>query len=191
MDSDSVMNTLWTEHPESWMALRWRAAGLHQDGKVDEAARIYELALEVAGDFYGLLINVARFYEETGDHVRSEALLNRAVEVLPSYPVAYRRLAEGRLRRLDGREAHRVALQGLAASGADAELFASLSESYVAKGDLEAAVRARRAALGQNRRSRHGWQRLSELLDALGRDGEAGQARATAEALEAAPAEGT
>ncbi len=183
VDTFTVVRTLGNEHPESWLGLRWRAATIHESGDTAEAARVYELALEVAGDYYGLLVDVAEFYEQTGDDDRSEALLYRAVEVLPSYPVAYRRLAEGRLRRMDGRGAHTVAVAGLEAVGADAELFASLSESYVAKGDLEAALRARRAALGQNPTSVHGWERVAELLDALARPDEATEARATAARL--------
>ena len=52
-----------------------------------------------------------------------------------------------------------------------------MSESYIAKGDLEAAVRARLAALGQAPDSSRDWGRLADLYEAMGRAEEALAAR--------------
>ncbi len=105
----------------------------------------------------------------------------------PGQPTAYRLLAEMLIRQGRGREGHAVALRGLARAGADRELWSLVSEAYIQKGDLEAAVRARRAALGQDPGSVHDWNRLAELLEALGRPGDAARARARAHALDPDP----
>jgi predicted Zn-dependent protease len=187
LSSYTVLNTLAQEHPESYMALRHTAEGLVRVGEVEEAARAYDLAVTLAPRHYGLLTEVGGFHARRRDDAKAEALLRRAVEETPTQPTAYRLLAEMLIRLKRGREAHAVALTGLARAGADRELWSLVSESYIAKGDLEAAVRARRAALGQEPGSGHDWGRLAELLDALGRSDEAEQARARARALSPGP----
>jgi len=134
---------------------------------------------------YSLLTEVGEFYARRRMDGRAEELLRRAVGVAPNQPTAYRLLAEMLIRQGRGREGHSVALMGLARAGPDRELWSLVSEAYIQKGDLEAAVRARRAALGQDPGSVHDWNRLAELLDALGRMDEAAQARGRARALEA------
>jgi hypothetical protein len=73
-------------------------------------------------------------------------LLARAIALTPGHALAYRRLAETRLLRGDGRAAREIALEGLKRVRVSAPLWGLVSESCVAKGDLEAAVRAHRAA---------------------------------------------
>jgi len=182
-----VLNTLATEHPESYLALRTRAAGLDRVGDKDTAARFYEQALAVAPRHYGLLTEVGEFFARRRMDDRAEELLRRAVAVAPNQPTAYRLLAEMLIRQGRGREGHHMALEGLARAGPDRELWSLVSEAYIQKGDLEAAVRARRAALGQDPASVDDWNRLAELLDALGRPEEAERARVRARALEPTP----
>jgi predicted Zn-dependent protease len=97
--------------------------------------------------------------------------------------MAYRVLAEQLIKRGRGRDGFLTALRGLAEAGPTRGLWATVSEAYIAKGDLEAAVRARRAALAQDPDSRHDWERLADLLAALHRSGQAEAARARAETL--------
>jgi Flp pilus assembly protein TadD len=184
--SFTVMSTLAREHPESYVALRSRAEGLHRVGEDAEAARAYDRAVALAPQHYGLLCEVGEFYARRRQDERAERLLRTAVAVTPDQPTAYRLLAEMLIRQGRGREGHAVALRGLARSGADRELWSLVSEAYVLKGDLEAAVRARRAALGQDPGSVHDWNRLAELLDALGRSDQAVRARAHARDLDLA-----
>ena len=184
MSTYVVLNTLAEEHPESFLALRSRGSGLAHVGEVEQAARYFDLAVRLVPQHYGLLIEVAGFYARQREDGRAEGLLRRAIEVEPAKPTAYRLLAEMRIRQGRGREGHRIALEGLARSGPDRELWALVSESYIEKGDLEAAVRARRAALGQDPSSVHDWDRLAELLQALGRPEGAEEARARARALD-------
>ena len=151
MSTYVVLNTLAAEHPESFLALRGRASGLAHVGQVDQAARYFDLAVELAPHHYGLLTEAAGFYARRRMDGRAEQLLRQAIDVAPGQPTAYRLFAEMRIRQGRGREGHRIALEGLARAGPDRELWALVSEAYIAKGDLEAAVRARRAALGRTR----------------------------------------
>ena len=187
MSTYVVLNTLAEEHPESFLALRSRGSGLAHVGQVEEASRYYDLAVRLAPQHYGLLTDVAGFYARQRKDGRAEELLQRAIEVEPTQPQAYRLLAEMRIRQGRGRQGHRIALEGLARSGPDRELWSLVSESYIEKGDLEAAVRARRAALSQDPGSAHDWDRLAELLQALGRTDRAAEARARARALDPKP----
>jgi protein O-mannosyl-transferase len=178
-DTFTALQTLAREHPESWLSQRTIAINLQQVGDDGAAAEAFEVALALAPDHYQLLVDAAEFYERTGSASRSEELLEQAIELLPGHPVAYRRLAEYRVRRGDGRGAHAVALRGVAAARPDRGLWELLSESYVMKSDLEAAARARRAAIGVEATG-PGWNRLGELLAALGRPEDASAARAEA-----------
>ncbi len=178
-DTITVFETLNEEHPESWMTWRIRAIGLDSRGESDRAAEAWETALSIAPDHYQLLVDAAEFFERTGQPERSERLLDRAVELLPGHPVAYQRLAEYRIRRGDGRGAHAAAAVGLRAARPDPEIWALLSETYVMKADLEAAVRARRASIDEEE-TEAGWLRLADLYDALGRREDADVARRAA-----------
>ncbi len=181
MSTYTVLNTLALEHPESYLSLRARAAGLAHVGETARARAPYEAAVALAPRHYGLLVEVGGFYGRLREYARAEALLRQAISVTPDQPAAYRLLAEQYIRRGMGREGHRTALEGLARAGPDRELWALVSESYIAKGDLEAAIRARRAALGQDPESAADWGRLAELLDAVGRHDAAREARARRE----------
>lgn len=191
MDTYTAVAELGRTHPESYLAIRARAAGLERVGELEEAERFFELGLALAPGDYGLMVEIAGFHARHGRMDRAEALLAEAVRIVPDHPFAYRRLAEYRLRAGRGREAHAAAVRGLARAGADAQLFSLLSESYVAKGDLEAALRARSAAADLEPRSRNHWARLARLYEALGRADDARGAQARADALppEAPPQE--
>ncbi len=176
----TMVNTLAMEHPESYMALQHRAAGLARVGEMEDAGRAYDAAVELAPRHYGLLVEAGSFYARQRREARAEALLRRAVAETPGQPTAYRILAEQLIRLGRGREAHGVALEGLARAGPDRELWALVSEAYIAKGDLDASLRARMAALGQDPESSHDWGRLADVLEALGRQDQAVSARARA-----------
>ncbi len=176
----TVMNTLAAEHPESAAALRTRALGLERVGERQEAADAWRTVLALQPNHYGFLVEASRFFGRIGQGATAASLLSRAVELRPHDPVAYRELAQQYLRQGRGREAHLAALNGLARAGADAELWAAVSEAYIAKGDLEASVRARLAALGQDPRSARDWGRLADLMEALGRPEQARTARSRA-----------
>lgn len=181
-DTFTVLATLNEDHPESWMAVRFRATGLARVGELDLARQAWDATVEVAPDHYQVLVEAAAFHEGLGHRDRSERLLDDAIALLPSHPVAYRRVAEYRIRRGDGRGAHAAAVAGLRAARGDRELWALLSETYVMKADLEAAVRARRASLGQEE-TEAGWIRLAELYEALQRPEDASRARRAAQRL--------
>jgi predicted Zn-dependent protease len=136
------------------------------------------LAASLAPTDYGVLVEVAQFYGRRGEYGRAEELLRNAVGVAPELPEAHMLLSEYLIRQNRGREGHAAAVNGLRSAGADARLYALLSESYIAKGDLVAAVQARLAALGQAPGSAADWGRLADLYEALGRTDEARAARA-------------
>ena len=110
-----------------------------------------------------LLCEAGWLYKQRRDLTRAETLLVKAVDTAPERPLAYRLLAELYLLAGEGRRAHATALQGLARWGADWELWALVSESYVGRGDLAAAIRVREAALGADPGSRHDQAHLDEL----------------------------
>lgn len=180
MSSYTVMNTLAMQHPESSTALRNRAAGLDRVGDTKDAARVYDAALSLEPNHYGLNVEVGAFYGRLKEYARADSVLAHAIRISPEEAPAYRFLAEELLRQGRGRDAHTVALRGLAEVGPDRELWDAVSESYVLKGDLAAAVRARRAALGVDPHSAADWDRLGELLSAMGRTVEADSATAKA-----------
>lgn len=183
----TVMETLAREHPESALALRTRAVGLERVGDREGAALAWDAVVELQPRHYGFLVEGARFFASTGRWERADSLVVRAVALRPHDPSAHRTRAEHLLLRGDGRGAHRAALEGLARAGGDGALWALVSESYIAKGDFEASLRARRAALALQPGSRQQWERLAWVLEALGRAEEAEQARARAEGLPGGP----
>lgn len=180
----TMVSALAEEHPESYLALQHVGAGLARVGDKEGAARAYDAALELEPRSYALMVEAGAFYARSRVEERAEELFRRAIAETPDQPTAYRLLAEQLIRLGRGRDGHRVALEGLARSGPDRELWALVSEAYIAKGDLEASVRARRAALAQDPTSGDDWRRLADVLDALGRSEEAQEARARAGALE-------
>jgi protein O-mannosyl-transferase len=184
MSTFAVLDTLATEHPESFLAIRARATGFAGVGEFDEATRFYEIALEMAPDAYDILLEVGRFYGEREEWARAEELLTRATRIFPVHPAGWQARAEQLLLQGRGREAHRVALEGLTVAGPDRELWMLVSESYVAKGDYAASARARVAALGAEAETSENWFRLAEILELDGRVEEAAQARESGLALE-------
>ena len=181
MDTYSLLSTLARDHPESWAAQRGLAVGFQGVGDRAAAMRAYEAALELAPDHYQVLVEAAVVFDEVGRVQEAEALFERAVRLIPDRPHAYGLLAERRLLRGEGRAAHAAAARGIAnATAVDRNLWALLSESYVMKGDLEAAVRARRASLGVEETAA-GWTRLAELFEELELMNEARRARAKAD----------
>lgn len=187
MSSYTVLNTLAMQHPESSMALQHRAEGLERVGDVRDAARMYAAAATLAPQNYALAVEMGAFYGRLKQYARADSALVRAIRITPDQAPAYRLLADDLLREGRGREAHGVALRGLAEVGPDRELWAAVSESYVLKGDLAAAVRARRAALGVDPRSSADWRRLAALLMAMGDTAAADTARAMATATTVHP----
>ena len=177
LDTFTMLNTLAIEHPESSFALRARAQGFERVGEMEQARQAFELALEFAPDNYQLVVEAGVLYSDLGQHERAEQLFTSAMGLLPRYPAAYVELATQRLLRGEGRGAHAAALSGLARAGSDRELWFLVSESYVAKGDVAAAIHASQAALAQEPDFEPGWSRLAELLELEGREGEARTAR--------------
>ncbi|MFC1660843.1 tetratricopeptide repeat protein [Gemmatimonadota bacterium] len=178
-----VLETLNQEHPESFRAFRARAIGLDHVGEKEAAGEAFLTAATLAPNHHGILVEAGDFFGRKGDWAKGEELLRRAVEVAPDQHNAYRALTGQLLRQERGREAHGVALRGLARAGPDADLWALVSESYILKGDLPAAIRARHAAIGQDPDAPHQWARLGELLAALGDEAGAVSALDRAEAL--------
>jgi Tfp pilus assembly protein PilF len=177
-DTYTVLNTLALEHPESYLALRARAEGLARVGDTERAGEAFEAAVALAPSHYSLNLQAAQFYGSRGEFGRAEQLLVRAIRYVPDLPEAHFLLSNYLISSNRAQEAHAVALAGLARVGPDASLYAVVSETYIAKGDLDAAVRARLAALGQAPESGPDWGRLADLYEAMGRLDEARAARA-------------
>ena len=177
------METLARDHPHSYRALRARATGLVRTGDLEAAAEAYEGALELAPFNYPLLVDVADFYGGREQWGRAEALLVTGLRGHPRQTAAWQLLTRHLILQGRGREAHSVALRGLEQAGRDRELWALVSESYIMKGDLPAAIRAREAALAVDPESSQDWGRLAELFEADGQPDFAVEARARAAAL--------
>ncbi len=177
-DTFTVLNTLAVEHPESYLAYQSHADGLARIGQLEAASEAYEVAVALAPGNYGLVVSAAEVYGVMGRFARAEELLRHAIAEAPDQPEAYLLLAQHLVRQGRAQEGHGVALEGLTGAGADARLFAVLSESYVSKGDLEAAIRARLAAVGQAPDAAPHWQRIADLYDFMGRPEDAELARA-------------
>ncbi len=183
MSSFMVQSVLHEEHPESWRAIRARAQGLERVGELREAGEAWDLAVRLAPMNYTLLVQAGDFNCRQGTWERCESYLRRAIDLAPGYRNAYQLLAGAMIRRDFGREGHRIALTGLARSQNDRELWALVSESYILKGDLPAAARAREAAIAADPSAGYQWTRLAEILDALGEEAQAARARAMADSL--------
>ena len=183
MSTFTMLTTLGEEHPESFRAIRARAQGLDIVGEYEEADRHYDTALELVPEEYSLLVEVARFYGRGERWAEAEALLVHAIELFPTHPVAWQVLSEQRLLQGRGREGHGIALQGLSLVGFNRDLWKLVSESYVAKGDYEAAIRARWASFGVAEANSEDWRRMAELMELAGRSEEARAASQSADAL--------
>lgn len=183
MSTFVMQQALNEDHPESWRAIRARAQGLERVGAMDEAQETWDLAVRLAPMNYTLLVQAGDFHCRQGRWDRCESYLKSAIEISPGYRNAYQLLAGQMLRRDFGRAGHRIALEGLAATRSDQELWALVSESYILRGDLQAAVWAREAALGADPTEPYQWNRLAEILEAMDRHEEAAGARRRAAAL--------
>ncbi len=187
----SMLSTLTEEHPESFLAIRARARGLDEVGEVEAAARHYEVAVELVPGEYSLLIEAARFHGRHGRWAMAEPLLARAIDLFPAHPVAWQVLAEQKLRQGLGREGHSIALRGLSVVGTNRDLWTLVSESYVAKGDFEASVRARWAAFGADPPTAEAWRRMAQLMELAERPVDAAAALERARTLEVGAAGAT
>ncbi len=183
MSTFTMLTTLAEEHPESSRAIRARAQSLDDVGEYEEAGRYYQTALELVPQEYSLLVEVARFHGRGERWAEAEPLLLHAIELLPTHPVAWQVLSEQRLLQGRGREGHAVALQGLSLVGSNADLWKLVSESYVAKGDYAAAIRARWASFGVADENSEDWRRMTELMELAGRSEEAEVASRRADVL--------
>jgi hypothetical protein len=181
MSTYTVLNTLAQEHPESYLSIRSRAMGLVRVGETEEAAELYDLAVALAPGNYALLVEAGDFYGRRRVWGKAEPLLRRALQANAVSPEGYRVLASQLILQGRAQEGHRTALEGLARAGSDQELWSLVSESYIAKGDLNAAIRARYAALGADPQSSEDWMRLGDLLEATGDTTGAMDARALSE----------
>lgn len=178
MDTFTALSTLAEEHPESYMALRSRAAGYERVGSAGEAAAVYATAMAMVPDDYTLTLEVGDFHARQGRRADALDLYRRAIALIPSHPAAYQRQGVELIREGRYDQARTALLEGLRRSAfPDRQLWSLLSESWIGRGDLEAAVRARRAALGVDADSREDWRRLAELYEAMGRTREAAEAR--------------
>jgi tetratricopeptide (TPR) repeat protein len=183
MSSFIVQQTLHEEHPESWRAIRARAQGLERVGEIETAREDWDLAVRLAPMNYTLLVQAGDFHCRQGLWERCEANLRKAISLGPNFRNAYQLLSGHMIRRDFGREGHRIALEGLARSRNDQELWALVSESYILKGDLPAAARAREAAIALDPDSGYQWGRLADILEGLGQEEGAARARSMADSL--------
>ncbi len=184
MNTFVVLETLNQEHPESHLAFLNRGVGLERVGEPELAREEFEMAVRLVPLSYGTLTAAAGFWGRMGDWRQAETLLRRAMELAPGRDDAYRLLSAQMLLQGRGREAHGIALWGLAEAGFHPDLWGAVSESYILKGDIQAAYFARQAAMAADPTSGRQWDRLADLLDALDRGGEAEAARAEARRLE-------
>ena len=183
MSTFVVLQTLNEEHPESWRAFWGRARGLERVGENEAAAEAWDMAVVLTPRNYTLLAQAGDFHGRLGNWSTSQAYLRKAVGVAPGLVNAYQLLSGHFLRRGMGREGHGVALEGLAKAGPDPELWALVSESYLLKGDLPAAIRAREAALALDPGAANEWRRMGEIWEAMGEMERAGEAWERASAL--------
>jgi len=167
MSTYSMLESLNRDHPESYYAHWKRAEGLVRVGLPQQARADFDVAVALVPGHYGLLCSAADFMYDSGDTERAEALLRQAIAVRPDQASAYRLLGGQLLQQGRGRDAHRTVLEGLARHGPDRQLSVFLAESYVAKGDLEAAVRALEAVIASGAGLDEDAERLAELLEAL------------------------
>ena len=163
----TVVASLIQDHPESHRAHWRRAEGLAGMGRTEEARANFEAAVALSPAHCGLLCAAADFLYRSGDAQRSEELLRQAVDIYPDQPSAYQLLGGQLLQRGPGRQAHQIVLAGLAKQGSDRQLWAFLAEAYVAKGDLEAAIRALSAALAAGPEPEEDLARLAQLQEAI------------------------
>ncbi len=183
MSSFTVVTTLGEEHPESFRAIWARAKGLSVVGEYEEAARYYQTAVELVPNAYSLLVEAADLYGRREMWADAEPLLAHASELFPAHAVAWQVLSEQQLNQGRGREAHATALQGLSLVGSDPYLWELVSESYVARGDYGAAIRARWASFGVADEDSEDWRRMTELMVLAGRSEEAEAASRRADVL--------
>jgi tetratricopeptide (TPR) repeat protein len=71
-----------------------RALGLHQNGRLDQASRIYRRLLEDDPDNADVLHLLGLTAHQQGDHARAVELIGRAIAVRPSIAVFHANLAE-------------------------------------------------------------------------------------------------
>jgi len=183
MSSFTVVTTLGEEHPESFRAIWARAKGLFVVGEYEEAARYYQTAVELVPNAYSLLVEAADLYGRREMWADAEPLLAHASELFPAHAVAWQVLSQQQLNQGRGREAHATALQGLSLVGSDPYLWELVSESYVARGDYGAAIRARWASFGVADEDSEDWRRMTELMVLAGRSEEAEAASRRADVL--------
>lgn len=163
--SFTVMETLAREHPESWRARMARAQGLARAGDDAAAIEAYRSGVEALPTRFDLVSETGAFLKERRRLDDARPYLEAGVQLQPERPSGWVLLAE--LELLQGRfqQAHAVAARGIGTARASGELWAVLSESYAGGGLLDAAIRARRAALALDPTD-ESRRRLDQLLAA-------------------------
>lgn len=141
-----------------------KAIKLHQSGRLDEAAGIYEQVLKVAPNNADALNLLGTIASTKGDHERSVSLISKAIQHHPTSAdfhcnlgIALRRL--GRFQ--DGIEAYRKAIE---LNGSKSDIHFALGKSYRLVGDDKAAEQSFEKSIELNPSSHSGWLSLLNLL---------------------------
>lgn len=112
-DTDSVIASLESSHPESHVVIRVQAIRAMEQGRYAEARAGFERALQLQPLHFALLTEVAQFEAVAGRADVAERLARRAIDVYPTSPHGY--AVAGRVLRLTGdtTEARSVLLEGM------------------------------------------------------------------------------
>jgi hypothetical protein len=112
-DTDSVLASLESSHPESHVVIRVQAIRAMGQGRYAEARAGFERALQLQPLHFALLTEVAQFEAVAGRADVAERLARRAIDVYPTSPHGY--AVAGRVLRLTGdpTRARSVLLEGM------------------------------------------------------------------------------
>jgi tetratricopeptide (TPR) repeat protein len=97
-DTESVLASLESSHPESHIVIRAQAIRAMEQGRYDDARAGFERALQLQPLHFALLTEVAQFEAIAGRPEVAERLARRAIDVYPTSPHGYAVL--GRVLRL-------------------------------------------------------------------------------------------
>ena len=128
MDTNTLMAALERDHPTSVVVVRGQARDAMAEARWEDAARAFDLALQLSPHHYGALTEAGLFWGVVGEWERARRVLEHAILVQPSVPHAYRILARQQLRASRPEDARRTIERARAATGDPAALAELLSE---------------------------------------------------------------